>query len=405
MSFISDFIAYSSGTMCPPTYIQWASIFPIAVAAGRRYFFNQGRLIIKPELCLCFVGQSGNKKSFGKDLAKDIIVKAMPDMPVAADITSRDDLMRMMASKDSLRFYVNHEGAECEWHPMTLFVDEMRHFMSYSPSAMIAFLVAIYGQKRFIGSTIKRGVEDIVEPCLNLIGCTTEDWINEHLKTGILAGGWSRRFIVIYVPGISKVPIAIPQRHPDADQLEQRMDAHLQKVQTGSGQFKWGKGAEAYFTEWFNHNYKHLPENEHERAFFLTKDQMLLKICMLLDLGEEKPSLVISTELLEAGLAMFDLFEGQLPHLYLSAGRNELAVPQQRLLDLVYATGGIAKSDLMTKVDRHMTPMEHVSIMRHLVDSKRIVVRSVQFTNGSTEMVLTPKKFAEVMANGGRWVE
>lgn len=401
-NFIQDFIEYGSGSECPISFIRWASLLPLSVAAGRRYFTKQGRLIRSPELCLVFVAPSGGKKSYGKDLAKEVITDAFPDHPIAADITSRDDLVNLICSEETLRFYINHEGAELPWHPIVLYIDEMRHFMSYSPSAMISFMVAILGQKHFKSSTRKRGKEEAEEPCLNLIGCTTPDWIVEHLKSGILAGGWSRRFIVIYEPKRTEKPIPRPQAPTNELELRRRMREHLRKIERGCGEFVWTPEANEFFDAWYVENWKNVPEDQHLAAYYTTKDIHLDRICMSIALAEENPKLVITKQLLELGLSFFDPIELLLPQLYLAGGRNELAVPQQRLLDLLERVGGgMTKKELMRAMQKDLSPMEQLHIVRFLEDSGQIYRLPV---DGKGEMFLLPKKAVEIKKNGGKWI-
>src|SRR6185312_8553586 len=127
-NFIQDFLEYGSGTECPKAFIRWSALFPLSCAAGKRYWTHVGKFIYYPEVGFVLVGQSGAKKSVAKNLAKEILYDAFPDFPIAADITSRDALINWLANEETQRFYINFEGAECEWHPLALFVDEMVHF-------------------------------------------------------------------------------------------------------------------------------------------------------------------------------------------------------------------------------------------------------------------------------------
>lgn len=406
-NFITDFIEFAGESECPQNYIKWASLFPISCAAGRRYFVEQARLVVTPELCLVFIGPSSNKKSHAKDLAKTVVVDALPELTIAADITSKDDLTRLICADSSIQWFENHEGAECESHPVCLFVDEIRHFMSYSPSAMIAFLVDIYGKKYYKSTTLKRGLEQAVEPIVNFLGCTTQDWIVENLKSGILSGGWSRRFITIYEPSRAKNPVDWPEAPKNANILSLRMREHLRKIQAKAGRFTWSKDGREFFKKWYAGNFHNLPDDIHLQSFYANKDKQLLKICQCIDLADETPKLEINQQLLEAGLTFFDSFEANLPKLYLSGGRNELAIHQLRIIELIDSLGGgIEKKDLLRRTAKDFSPFEQLSTIRFLQDSGQISLAvPVQFPSGKVqEMIMTPKKFNEVKINNGKWI-
>lgn len=406
-NFISDFINFAGESECPKNYIKWASLFPLSCAAGRRYYTEQARLVVTPELCLVFIGPSSNKKSHAKDLAKAIVVDALPELTIAADITSKDDLTRLICSADSTQWFVNYEGAECESHPVCLFVDEIRHFMSYSPSAMIAFLVDVYGKKYYKSTTLKRGLEEAVEPIINFLGCTTQDWIVENLKSGILSGGWSRRFITIYEPRRTTTPIDWPMAPPDSKFLSERMKNHLRKIQAKAGIFTWRPDAREYFREWYSKNFFTLPDDIHLQSYFANKDKHLIKVCECIALADEEPVLEFTKPLLETGLAFFEAFEENLPKLYLSGGRNELAIHQLRIIELIEANdGGLEKKDLLRKTAKDFSPMEQISTIKFLQESGQISPTSiVKMPDGKNqEMVMLPWKFNLVKSNNGKWL-
>lgn len=406
-NFTADFINYAGESECPPNYIRWASLFPLACAAGRRFYTCQGRLLVKPELCLVFVGPSSNKKSHAKDLAKSVVTEALPEITIAADITSKDDLTRLICSKDSLRWFVNHEGAEVEYHPVSLFVDEIRHFMSYSPSAMIAFLVDIYDKKYYKSSTLKRGLEEASEPCVNILGCTTQDWIVEQLKSKILSGGWSRRFITIFEPGRSKTPNYWPVAPPNEREIFTRMRDHLRKIEHMAGVFIWTVEAQAWLKNWYDKNFFNFPDDPHLQAYYANKDKNVIKVAMLLALAAENPQLLITDTLLATAMAFFEPIEENLPSLYLSGGRNELVVAQQKILELLYqGGGGLSKRDLMIKMQKDLSPMEQLSTFRFLQESGQIsLALPVLMPDGRTQdMIMLPSKHNEVKKNNGKWI-
>lgn len=403
-NFISDFLAYGSGTECPKNFIRWASLTPLAIAMGRRYFTKVGIFIYHPELCFVLVAQSGAKKSVAKDFAKQVVQEAMPNQPIAADITSRDGLINWLASDSTLRHYVNFEGAECEWHPLALFVDEMVHFTSYSVHDMINLLVAIYGQKFFQSITIKRKTENIIEPCVNLVGCCTTEWITDNLKRGNLKGGWSRRFHVIYEPKLSEEVIPWPMGASGREVYLKRMCDHLHYIEANAGEFVWTEKAKHYHDIWYRQNHSTLPDDPNLRAYFLTKGVHLAKIAMLVAAAHEKFELKITDDILDETLAIFTTTEINLPDLYLSGGRNELIIPQMQAMKLLDKYGGgMFKKRWMIEMQKDLDPMEQLNIMRYLKESGQIYEANVEKEGVVIPMLLTPKKMIEVQKNGGKW--
>jgi hypothetical protein len=346
---------------------------------------------------ILLVGDQGIRKSYAKDQSRDLIEEAFPDYPIGADITTRDDLVKFMSADITERAYVDVDGTSNTYHPLALFINEFKHFLSYNPVSMLSFIVDIFDRTDRIwrASTIKRGQEEIVRPYLNILACENTDWLISRLKDGIITGGLSRRFVVIYENSESEVAIPRPFLPPNAKQIWDRMKAHLQGIQGQAREYKWGHGAEDYFDSWYRKNKASLPEDKILRGFMRTKDQMLLKTCIALDLAEYQPSYEISIDGLETTLALFANFEPNMPKLYASAGRNELAVHQNNLLDLIDQRGGIiAEKELLMLMNKEMNGFEQTQSLAFFLKTEQLFQRVFQWpdqTKAPRNWIITPK--------------
>lgn len=408
MDFLEAFHQLSEGNECPEAYLTWSALSAIAVAAGRKFYILQGRNEIRPNLYLCLIGKQGNRKSTAKDIARDLVSEALADYPIGADLASRDEIIRFMSSKDTCRFYLDHTGSETEWHPLFLSVDELKHFLSYHPESMISFIVEVFNKKHFKGATIKRGTEEIIEPCLNILACETPEWIVDKLKLGLITGGFGRRFIMINEPRNTEKVRPWPYLPADAKELWQGMKDHLLRLHTMKGcEVTIAADARAYFEEWYKANKADQANIDPMLAGFLyTKDQQVLKVAMLKELSKPHPTYEINLDTLQWTFAEFAKVEPNLPALFVAAGRNELAVPQHNLLELIKTTkNGICKADLMAFTERELDPMEQEMVLRHLIKSGRCVESDVVLAGaGKVKWIATKDQHAAIMKNGGKFL-
>lgn len=395
-NFIQDFLEYNSDTECHKNFLRWAAISAIGSSAGLRYRLKVGGLRIYPLMYIIFVGAQGTRKSFAKSKARDLVELAFPDYPIGADVTTRDDLMKYMSSEVTERGFIDSDGCADVYHPLALYINEFKHFLSYNPSMMISFIVDIYDycDRIFKGSTIKRGQEEITHPFLSILACENTDWMVGKLKDGIITGGFSRRFIVVYETGRPDKPIPIPGLPCDHDIIQKRMIAHLQRLHTTAKDYTWDNaGLKAYET-WYIKNFHSVPDDPIMAGFMSTKDQQLLKTCICLDLAEEQPSYIITEDLIETGLAMFAQIEPNMPKLYASVGRNELALPQQKLIELIEAKGGImAEKEVKRQMTKDLSPFELYNSIKHLVETDDLIQKAFPFPIGGPvkTWLITPK--------------
>lgn len=92
-----------------------------------------------------------------------------------------------------------------------------------------------------------------------------------------------------------------------------------------------------------------------------------------------------------------------MPRLFMSIGRNELAIPQQKIFDLLENNDGwLPKKKLMAEMDKDLTPDEQWKIIRHLKDTDRLFEADVQLgTNGAVRtMIMTRERYVEWKKNG-----
>lgn len=386
MSVIKDFWTYCSCYEIPRNYAIWSAIGLIGATTMRRVYVRQGDVKIHGNIYVCLIGQQGIKKSTAMNFAREVYEKVFPEMPCAAAMQSREDIIKFMASDEDRFFFTNHENAQVEYHPYVLFINELKNFLSFNAAGMIEFLTDIYDRPYFNASTIKRGLESFPNPCINIIACETPQWITEKLKSAILVGGMARRMVMVYENDDTIEPRPRPKVLEDAKTALLRIHDHLPKIAQLAGEFQWTPEAEVFFDDWYLKNRENMRQIDDPmmQGYLRTKDMQVLKVSMLLALGEYEPKLLLTPELLQQAIAVLDAIEPNMAKLTLAAGRNELAGPQVAALDLIERYGGcIPEKQWSNKLDKDLNPMEKSSIIRNLKDSERIYIADIKQKDGS----------------------
>lgn len=404
MNFIQDFLSYNSGTECHVNYLRWSALSALAIAAGPRYYLQQGRIKVHTNDYIVLVGDQGVRKSYAKDQARDLISEALPDLPIGADLTSRDALAKFMSLDETERTYTSEKGIQYNYHPTALFINELKHMLTYNPMGMISFIVDIYDRchTSFRGVTITRGEEIIEHPYLNILACENTDWLVNQVKGGLITGGFSRRFTVVFEPADPDIIISRPYLPKDHDILWERMKSHLQGLQKNSREYTWTQQGYTYFDEWYTKHKKNMPDDKVMRGFMRTKDQKVLKLVMWLDLADPNPGYKVTPELIEEALAFFEALEPNMPKLYMAAGRNELAIPQQGILDLLELNKGcMVDRELLRKIDKDFSPAEKPLVIKNLIGLGSMIKVQAKLDGEPTKVYfLSVKCYAEWKKRG-----
>lgn len=394
MPFLNNYLEYNSGNECPRNYHLWSALVVLAATMQKKVYIDWGYFTIYPNLYVGLIGKQGSRKSTAKDIGRDIYVSTFPDMPIGASVTSREDIIRFMSSDEGMRVFKNERDELVEYRPFTLFINELKNFLSFNASGMLDFLTDIYDRKVFDSSTLKRGLENIENPCVNLIACETPSWIISRLKDNIITGGFARR--IIYVYEIDRPNrISFPTLPPNAKELLDNLRAHLKKISTITGQFKWTSSASRFFDKWYQG--KKIPDDEIMEGYYESKHIQLLKVAMLIALSDDYPVLRLEEQHLVLALGMLDAIEVNMPKLSAAAGRNELALPTQRVIEVLERNGGaMPQKILMRDMARDLAPNELVMVLRFLTDTGQIVTGPFNVNGVTKLLVMTTRKKEEL---------
>lgn len=378
--FLQDYILYNSGNECSRNYHIWSALVVVAATTGRRVSCRWGYFDIHPNLYVVLIGKQGFRKSTAKDIARDMFAEACPNIPIGASVQSREDIVKFMASEACLRAYNDETGSPIEYRPIVFFVNELKNFLSIDPGKMIEFMTDIYDRKMFDASTIKHGLQKIINPCVNFLACETPVWIIEKLKSNIISGGFARR--VIYVYETTRGPkITFPTISEEAKLARERCIAHLQKLPELAGEFVWTEGARKFYDKWYQGIKP--PEDEVMAGYYESKHIQMLKVAMCLALMYPNPKLELTEELMQLALVFLDEIEINMPKLSVAAGRNELAIPQQRIMELLKENNGcMREKQLKILLGKDLSPMEQMSLLGHLTRETGQLIKSNIWRNG-----------------------
>lgn len=380
MNLIKDFWTYCSCYEVPKNYAYFSALTLLSACLHRKCFYMLGDTPITTVLYCTLVGEQGSKKSTPTDFARDIFHEVYPDIPTLPSVQSREDLIKFMASKAGTFFYQDHNNVEVEYHPYMGFINELEMFISFNPTGMVSFLVDMHDRKFYSSSTLKRGLEAFPNPALSFLACCTPNWLIDKLRGGVMTGGICRRMLFCY-EGDAKtidgelVSICDPVITDEARAARNRVIDHLKFLKDShfAGEYIYTPAGKLFINEWYNRNKRTLPDDPVLRGYRRSKDIQLRRLAMLMDASCPKPTFKLSDELFMIALETLDSLEENLPKLSIAAGRNELAVPQQELLEALQKNGGyMDDKEWHIKAGRNLTEAEYQMVLRMFKDTQQI---------------------------------
>lgn len=404
MDYIENYWAYASCYEIPRNYAFLSALGLLGATIHRKVFFLHGDIEVHCNLYILLVGPQGTSKSTVNDISSKIFRKVCPDYAIGASTQSAEDIVSVMSKDTFAKSFTNENSEQVLVSPYTFFINEFKDFIAYNPTRMLNFLTNIYDRKFFDSSTIKRGVENIVNPSLNLIACENPEQLTGFMKSSIVSGGFSRRVIIVNedYDTIAKPFIVIS---PEIRAKEQEMIQRVADCKKVVGQFKWHPSGMRFYDKWYREKKASLPgiTNALMKGYTSSKHIQLFKICMCLDCVSDKPMLLFTDDLLQRGLSFLDPLEKNMPKLSMAAGRNELAGPMMKVLETLENNDGWMEEKLCKRsIETELSPSEMFSVFRYM-DEQRHFVRKQYLFPGSKEeviMLVLPEKYERMKANG-----
>ncbi len=381
MSFVKNFCLYCSCYEIPLNYSIWTATGLLGAALNRRIFLRRGDLIHHGNMYICLVGAPGNKKSTCNDWARDWFRETYPDIPISSSVQTREQIVEGMAGSLKTYKYTDHENTQVEFSPWMGFINEFENFLSYNPAGMASFLCDIYDRHKFFDSgTIKRGLENITNPAVNIIACCPPSWLVNMLRGHILTAGICRRMVFVYEESAKDstgklIKKAIPVITPEAHEAKQSCLTQLKELSLFAREYQWSPDGQREFILWYD-DHKERAVKEADpflQGFKSSLDVLLLKTAMLLDASSGNPQCLITPNLIEMALAQLEVVMPNMMKLSISAGRNPLIGPQLDLLEYINKEGdGVMLEKKVRAHDKDLSGFEMDNTLRHLKESGRL---------------------------------
>lgn len=388
-NFLADYATYTDGDEAPKTYHLWCGLSALSSILSRRVWLNLGRIRIYPNLYVILLGPPGNGKTTAMVVAKELI-RELNELPFSAESQTKESLVRELAGY--IRQY-EYQGKPITYTPISIFVTELSHFLGPNSGHMLDFLTTVYDQDYYDAKTKNKGNDLIVGPTVNLLACTTPEWITTYLRADIITGGFTRRAIFIN-EFEGELRVAFPKRTAEQMKAREALLVAARRLLTISGEVKWSDAAVEWWTKWYIG--RELPSDPTVRYYYKTRHIQILKVAIILAVIEDTFTLTVNH--IEVAMSMFELIETNLGRVFQGMGRNELNNVGQKILDLVEMHDGkVAEKQVYAIMFKEANTAELAAVIEHLQRTDKL--RRFSVKEGKVErIVLAGLDVAEKLA-------
>jgi hypothetical protein len=233
---------------------------------------------------------------------------------------------------------------------------------------MVDMLVNLWDCRRGEVTKVTKtmGNESIVNPWINILGCTTPEWISGTFPQYMIGGGFTSRCVFVY--GEKKRHyMAYPGYHAGAAEIREmapRLVEDLLSISQLEGEFSLTRQAIAWGEAWYAEHNDNTDKGDHNiQGYFARKQTHLHKLAMILS-AAEGDSKIITLETLETAKSMLDAAETDMPKVFGHIGLSDDTRAIENFINLVGREKKISYADAYKPFVRFMTATRFEEVVK-----------------------------------------
>lgn len=375
----------------PESYHLWSGLFTLASVLKRKVKVPKkilGGWEVSPTLFVVFVAPPGKaRKSTTAGYSEDLLSEIPIVERVATSITKEQLLKKLSEVDDS---------------SLSIFSSEFAMFIQKSGHDMYDVLTHLFDANRDVSvETLGRGLDFAEKPCVNLLACTTPDWISNNMPEHVIGGGFASRVIFVFEEEVRRAQLYYDKLDIDWDKiktLREDLVADLMHMAVNlHGEFRIEDDAHEFMEDWYRTVIKHQStaagDNYRLQGYYERKPAHAHKLAMLLHLAYSDDLVLTLNDMLGA-IAILDDLELKMPKTFANIGKNPYAVDMIRMLDFVRKRKEVTKRDLKANFFQSADPRKLEELIQGMLDMgevKMYVDQDDPHNAGKTKLVYVGK--------------
>lgn len=357
----------------PESYHLWTGLFTLASVLKRRVKVPKkvlGGWEVSPTLYVIFIAPPGKaRKSTTASYSEDLLSE-IPIVEKAATALTKEQLLKKLSE-------INDAS-------LSIFSSEFAIFIQKSGYDMYDVLTHLFDGNRNVSvETIGRGLDFAEKPCVNLLACTTPDWIASNMPENVIGGGFASRVIFVFEEKVRRHKLYYKDTDVDWNLVNKQHEdlvADLMHLATAiEGEFTIAPDAEAFMDNetpgslgWYQrHSTRDTSANYRLQGYYERKPAHVHKIAMLLHLAYSD-DLVLTLKDLQGALAILDDLELKLPRTFENIGKNPFSIDIMRMLDFIRLRREVPKREVMANFYQSADPRRLNELVQGLIDMGEI---------------------------------
>jgi hypothetical protein len=365
--FLSAWMETYSALPTSKLFLEWAGLFTISAAAGRRVWLKGNSLFppLYPNLYVTLVGPPGSGKDIAINAASGLMEKANKTLDnsssfhLAGESMSGKGIIDRMASEKAQKTFRWREGDKdhlCTYYSLIVCAPEMGTILPEYDTRLISNLNELFNCKEAFQETVRGGTGHLTieNPHVALLFGTQPNTLATVFPEQTFSMGFTARIIFIYASQICKQPIISFDEFDENPHHDLTQD--LRRITEITGRFSISQKTAMLINDFHLDGADKTAVNGVRFEHYNTRRSLhAQKIAMLISLSEGN-SLRIEPKHWERALELLFKTEDAMPDIFtgVSSGRGFV----DRLYDLTVFGDTITHAQTVAALARRCSPGE-----------------------------------------------
>lgn len=343
--WLKAYVDYAGYSEAPKRMHFWCGVSAIAACLRRRVWIDESYFRWYPNHYIIIVAPPGIvSKSTTVQIATNLLHR-VPGINFGPDVMTWPALVEAFA-KSAESFEYN--GSIVTQSALTLESSELGNFLDPTNRELIDLLVSLWDCKQgtFKKITKGSGSDTVLDPWINLIGCTTPAWIAGYFPEYVIGGGFTSRCLFIYTENKEKY-VAYPHLDVPAG-LSKKAELLTNDLEYISnrliGPYALTPQALDFGKDWYITHYKDPHDGldgDRFGGYLARKQTHIHKLAMILAASQRDDMTITPLDLQTANHMLTDL-ETDMPKVFAKIGRSPTSIHTEKFLKWCYKNSPVS---------------------------------------------------------------
>lgn len=353
-NWIAAYTAYiTPASESPICYNFWSAATAVSAALKRNVFVGRGSYKLYPNLYTILVGRPGIGKGSAINPVVSIINEAKICNILSDRVTIEYVLERMAQGWSAIHRFGSGGMTMGTDHSAILISPEISVFISASQNTL-PILADLWDAREgeFVYGTRHKGEFRIKDPCVCLLGGSTQEWLISSVPANAVGGGFTRRVNFVVANDREKLlPWPTLSNH---NQVRDNLITDITEISRLSGEMKFDAKCVPLFEKCYIESSPKEYDDEATTSYRTSMWAQVTKLAMCMSASRGEDLIIREKDFMLAYDAVKTVTEN-VPRVFRAVGESDLTVAADKVLKFLESKGFASRQEIMKHLWRDVT--------------------------------------------------